>query len=264
MSRGLRFAVFPINAGWPQTQGLVITIVFEVLPGDEAALKAASVDLNEYSQMFASFGVEKTTITAAHLREYSAPLPATRSRRRSPEAPPTSVAPPVRPLSDPQTDWTETNARLAPLGEVVDPKNKLMWTLTDNGKNLDWKNASAYCQALRTGGYSDWRMPQIQELSAAYSPNSTRSTAPLTRAETSYFGGQRAFDPVGSMWDYHINGGIILTGPNVWSGTPLGHDTFSSLFFSTGKATDLPGGFKRTMRALCVRSAEMGADLAPK
>jgi tetratricopeptide (TPR) repeat protein len=163
-----------------------------------------------------------------------------------------------------QQYWTDTNEKLAAAGEVVDPKNKLMWALTDNGKNVDWKDANAYCQALRTGGYNDWRMPQIAELANAYSAKSSRSTAPLKHAETSFFGGQMAVDPVGSMWDYHINGGIVLTGPNVWSGTSPGKNTFSALFFSSGKPSDLPGGFKRTMRALCVRSAEQDSELGIK
>jgi len=40
----------------------------------------------------------------------------------------------------------------------------------DNNKNggrvWDWQGAKAYCQDLRLGGYSDWRLPNRKELQA--------------------------------------------------------------------------------------------------
>lgn len=50
-------------------------------------------------------------------------------------------------------------------GEWVDQQTGLMWTLTDNGAFVNWNAAADYCRALRTGGFSDWRLPSIDELS---------------------------------------------------------------------------------------------------
>jgi len=44
------------------------------------------------------------------------------------------------------------------LGYWVDPSSGLMWAAKDNGKDVNWHQATSYCQKLRLGGYSDWRL----------------------------------------------------------------------------------------------------------
>lgn len=48
----------------------------------------------------------------------------------------------------------------------------LMWTKKDSyadlGKCLNWNDAKDYVSKLRTGGYTDWRMPTIEELKTIY------------------------------------------------------------------------------------------------
>jgi len=39
-------------------------------------------------------------------------------------------------------------------------------TWQDNISNLSWERSIAYCEDLRYGGYSDWRLPNIYELSS--------------------------------------------------------------------------------------------------
>ena len=46
----------------------------------------------------------------------------------------------------------------------TDSNTGLTWTRMDNGFNLDEAGAVAYCQDLRLGGSSDWRLPSIPEL----------------------------------------------------------------------------------------------------
>jgi hypothetical protein len=41
----------------------------------------------------------------------------------------------------------------------VDPSTGLMWAGKDNGEDVNWQAATTYCQGLRLGGYSDWRLP---------------------------------------------------------------------------------------------------------
>lgn len=51
-----------------------------------------------------------------------------------------------------------------------DPQTGLMWTIRDNGKNVTWPQADDYAQQLRLGGWSDWRLPTIDELEELHDP----------------------------------------------------------------------------------------------
>lgn len=53
-------------------------------------------------------------------------------------------------------------------GTIVDMKTNLMWATKDNGRNIDWQNAKRYCENYRGGGYTDWRMPNQDELASLY------------------------------------------------------------------------------------------------
>jgi len=46
----------------------------------------------------------------------------------------------------------------------VDPETGLMWTIRDNGTGLTWQEAVEYVKRFRLGGYSDWRLPTVDEL----------------------------------------------------------------------------------------------------
>lgn len=48
-------------------------------------------------------------------------------------------------------------------GTITDNVTGLMWQQLDSGE-IDFKNAAAYCTALRIGGYSDWRLPTAYEI----------------------------------------------------------------------------------------------------
>jgi len=53
-------------------------------------------------------------------------------------------------------------------GVVKDTRTGLMWAAKDNGKDVTWHDAKRYCENYRGGGYSDWRMPTIDELEGLY------------------------------------------------------------------------------------------------
>ena len=40
----------------------------------------------------------------------------------------------------------------------------------DNGKDISWRRANKYAENLSLGGYSDWRLPTIEELDTLYDP----------------------------------------------------------------------------------------------
>ncbi len=57
---------------------------------------------------------------------------------------------------------------------VLDTKTNLMWAAKDNGSDISWKDAKAYCENFNAGGYKDWRMPTQEELSSLYDASKTR------------------------------------------------------------------------------------------
>jgi hypothetical protein len=58
-------------------------------------------------------------------------------------------------------------------GTVSDTKTKLMWAARDNGSDINWANAKSYCENYRGGGYTDWRMPTLDELAGLYDASKT-------------------------------------------------------------------------------------------
>ncbi len=64
----------------------------------------------------------------------------------------------------------KSDARMVAVSEGIcqDTKTGLMWQ-TEKSKNIDsLEKAQAYTKALRTGGYTDWRMPTVLELYELY------------------------------------------------------------------------------------------------
>jgi len=63
-------------------------------------------------------------------------------------------------------------------GTVLDTKTNLMWAAKDNGKDIDWEEASLYCINLSTGGHQNWRMPTQHELVGLYEAGIRTSDSP--------------------------------------------------------------------------------------
>jgi Protein of unknown function (DUF1566)/TIR domain len=78
--------------------------------------------------------------------------------------------------ADSEATSTRTTVKLSkpsrkvesPEGIYFDSETQLMWTIKDNGKDVNWHDANKYAQKLRLGGYSDWRLPTIDELEKLY------------------------------------------------------------------------------------------------
>ena len=47
---------------------------------------------------------------------------------------------------------------------VLDTSAHLMWAAKDNGTDITWQDAKKYCENYRGPGYTDWRMPTLDEL----------------------------------------------------------------------------------------------------
>ena len=59
-------------------------------------------------------------------------------------------------------------------GTVLDSQTGLMWAAQDNGSNITWQDAKAYCENYKGGGFADWRMPTIEELRSIYDMHYSR------------------------------------------------------------------------------------------
>jgi hypothetical protein len=105
-------------------------------------------------------------------------------------------------------------------GTVTDTRTGLMWAAKDNGKGgMNWYDAKSYCENYRVGGYTDWRMPTLDELKELYDESQSKSQ-PID------FGGP----------NHVITDLIYLTGGIVWSSET--HDSeYSKPYVYTG------GGF---------------------
>lgn len=53
-------------------------------------------------------------------------------------------------------------------GSILDTETNLMWAAKDNGSSINWHDAKNYCTNFRDGGFTDWRMPTMEELSSLY------------------------------------------------------------------------------------------------
>ncbi len=118
-------------------------------------------------------------------------------------------------------------------------QDKLTWIRQDSG-HVDWNQAKTYCQNLRLGGYSGWRLPTIDELAAIYDPTQ-----------------DSVLESLGESIHYHIKRGIKLSYPCIWSSsTSQDHGLVDAWFFcfSTGRRRPYAlatGSYALT--ALCVR-----------
>lgn len=135
--------------------------------------------------------------------------------RRSRASSPAIVAPIVVTASSMPAYW-------------VDYPTRLMWTIRDNGNDIAWEGAREYCRALTLGGFSEWRLPTIDELAPMYYANSKRL--------------------------YRTREPLTLSDCCVWSGTEAGDGTEVKYFnfIEDQRLTFRPSGF-HGYRALCVR-----------
>jgi hypothetical protein len=125
----------------------------------------------------------------------------------APRTPPPATA--AKPAEKATPKETGTDGQLVAFdnGTVADTKTNLMWSSRDNGVALNWPAAKAYAASYRGGGYSDWRLPTLEELAALYKKDKTRKTNCAA-----------AVDEIGQAADeVHLSELIHLSCTRVWT-----------------------------------------------
>ena len=69
---------------------------------------------------------------------------------------------------------------------VTDAVTGLMWQKS-YATSKTWKQALAYCESLSYGGYSDWRLPNVQELSSLVNSARYNPASDFPDMPSSYF-----------------------------------------------------------------------------
>jgi hypothetical protein len=110
-----------------------------------------------------------------------------------------------------------------------DGRTGLRWTARDNDFDIGWESAREYCDRLSRGGFSDWRMPSIDELSGLYDPESSK--------------------------EYKTRGRVELTSWWVWGADTKPDDPLlaAEFNFTSGGKSWRGRGNAGTIRVLCVR-----------
>lgn len=113
----------------------------------------------------------------------------------------------------------------------TDLSTGLLWSSRDNGTDVNWDQAKAYCQNLILGGYLNWRLPIIDEL-------------------------ERIYDQTKQASGYHIKGGIRLSGIP-WSNSSGQFPSQAlSFYFGAGRRESFSRNVSADRRALCVCNGE--------
>jgi len=111
----------------------------------------------------------------------------------------------------------------------TDPATGLMWAKKDNGKDVNWQQATDYCRNLQLAGNSDWRLPTIDELQGIY-------------------------DPSGNIYGEPVKGNLRLSGWVEWSSSTGGTSAWDFIF-STGARSSTYLDYSSYFRARCVRGS---------
>jgi hypothetical protein len=105
-------------------------------------------------------------------------------------------------------------------GTVLDKQTNLMWAAKDEWRDATREDAKRQCETYRGGGYSDWRMPTLNELArlydaSVYRHNSNHMTSLISLSCSNIWASETrgskgavfSFDNGGRFWEPQINWG---------------------------------------------------------
>jgi hypothetical protein len=112
---------------------------------------------------------------------------------------------------------------------VLDSETGLMWASEDNGVNTNWEAAKSFCENYSAGGYTNWRLPTIEELGTIFDKNSEKKLMTFPA--------------------------ITLTGSCPWTSSTR-KNRARTIFFMGGEANTFSKRSSNGFRALPVRNTE--------
>ena len=122
-------------------------------------------------------------------------------------------------------------------GTVKDQTTGLTWAARDNGANLTWSGALAYCKNYSAGRHNDWRMPTPEELATLYGDSKeTKSEEDKLSVDL-------------------VTESIQVTAPWVWTSRRAPNNKALVYGFNFGNTRKFHRGSGMNRRALPVRSA---------
>lgn len=131
----------------------------------------------------------------------------------------------------------ELRVRWVDLGAagLKDRHTGLQWTRADNGQDVDWREAQAWCAGRGAG----WRLPTRAELEALFDSGLKGETVPCLNAKC------------------RVPASFQLSGSWQWSGQAAeGGEKAWYLYLSTGHPQTSAADYKLNARALCVHAGE--------
>jgi len=112
---------------------------------------------------------------------------------------------------------TLASAEFTKSGNIVtDSVTSLQWQDDAIDSNTTWQGAIDRCEALSLGGYTDWRLPNVNELKSIV--DRTKSTPAIVSGFTntsssSYWSSTTSVDDSYDAWYVHFSNGYV--GSNV-------------------------------------------------
>jgi hypothetical protein len=105
--------------------------------------------------------------------------------------------------------WAE---RFTQNGSVVyDSKTELSWQSKHSSKKFNWSSAKSYCSNLSYGGKSDWRLPNIDELTSLVDYNRYKPAIATTlidiKIDDWYWSSSKYKNDSSSAWVVYFNYG---------------------------------------------------------
>ena len=101
-----------------------------------------------------------------------------------------------------------------------DSATGLTWALTDNGSAISPNQASDFCSRMQTGGFSDWRLPKIDELEAIFDSKVKKQNkikGPIELSDSCVLSGST--NSSGEVWTFCFNSGSRNLGGGSGCGT---------------------------------------------
>jgi hypothetical protein len=112
-------------------------------------------------------------------------------------------------------------------GTISDARTNLMWTRECGESAMPWNQAVQFCDAITTGGHSDWRLPTMKELRGLYESlgqlekGRDRRRPPFAWGEAhNHWSADRYLSYTTAYWTYFFHSGFEFPGQK---GNPDGH-----------------------------------------